>query len=268
MKRRLVFTAVFNGYDKVYPPVVAEDGVDYVIITDDAATTAPGWRTVTVDTARFATAKAANLYHRALIHRVLPGYDASLYVDGNIRLLGPSRALFDALHDHGAAVMLHRHPLRDSVAEEACDVLGKAKVKAASLRNELAAYRRDGFPDDVGLGETGIILKNHNHPQLDRAMELWWTLFEKYATRDQLSFPYVIWKTGLDILWISESFRDPNPYFAIYPHWRAKGVNQWYTHISARSHDALKYFLILKLWHGQWLLRRKFRQFFLKALRR
>lgn len=257
MKRRLVFTAVFNGYDKVYPPVVAEDGVDYVIITDDAATTAPGWRTVTVDTARFATAKAANLYHRALIHRVLPGYDASLYVDGNIRLLGPSRALFDALHDHGAAVMLHRHPLRDSVAQEANAVLGSSKIGGSSLcEDELEAYRRDGFPDDVGLAETGIILKNHHHPQLDRAMELWWTLFEKYATRDQLSFPYVIWKTGLDILWISESFRDPNPYFAIYPHWRAKGVNQWYTHVSARSHDSRVYWGLLALWHWQWRMQR------------
>lgn len=259
--KRLVYTAVFNGYDRVYPPVVPEDGVDYVIVTDEEATSAPGWRMVKVDTSRFKTPKEANLYHRALVHRILPGYDASLYVDGNIRLLGSSLPLFEELVARGAALMLHRHPLRERVVDEAAVVIGRGKTQASeSLLREMAAYRAEGFPDDVGLGETGVILKNHSHPQLDAAMELWWTLFEKYATRDQLSLPYVIWKTGLDILWMPRSFRDPNPYFAIYPHWRASGVNPWYTHVSARSHDSLVYRILLSFWHAQWWAQRALRK--------
>lgn len=256
--KRLVYTAVFNGYDRVYPPVVPENGVDYVIVTDEETTSAPGWRTVKVDTSRFKTPKEANLYHRALIHRILPGYDASLYVDGNIRLLGPSLPLFEELIARGAAVMMHRHPLRSSVAEEILDVVDNNKIVDYQLvKNELDDYCRDGFPDNVGMGETGVMLKNHHHQDLDSSMELWWKLFKKYSTRDQISFPYVVWKFNLDIIWISTSFRQPNPYFALYPHIKAKNVNPMYAHISARSHDNIGYWLLFTLWHIQWHLRRE-----------
>ena len=259
--KRLIYKAVFNDYDRVYPPVVPEEGVDYVILTDNGQTAAPGWQTMTVDAARFETPKEANLYYRALIHRILPGYDASLYIDGNVRLLGPSKRLFETLLQSKAAIMLHRHPLRNSVSEEAAAVIKGKKTSAVDrVKDELNCYRSDGFPDDIGLGETTVMLKNHRHPKLDAAMEMWWTLFAKHATRDQLSLPYVLWKTELDVLWVSESFRDPNPYFALYPHWRAKGVNPWYTHVSARSHDSLFYRVVLALWHGQWRLQRALRR--------
>lgn len=259
--KRLVFTAVFNGYDRIYPPIRTDHDIDYVIITDDPTVQVQGWKTFIVSGNSFDSPKAANLYYRAMIHRVLPGYDASLYVDGNIRLKNYLSDLFGLLKGSNSAVMLFQHPLRSSVREELKAVIYSGKIKYPEVAQlEFDDYIRDGFLDNIGLGETTIILRDHNHPKLDKAMVLWWDNFRMYLTRDQLSFPYVIWRTGLPVSWLPGSFRDPNPYFALYPHIGASGVNPIYTHVSARSHDSLFYSAILLVWHGQWRLRRAFRK--------
>ena len=259
--KRLIYTAVFGGYDRVYAPVQREADVDYVIFTDDPALQVPGWQTFPVDAAKFATPKAANLYHRALVHRLLTGYDASLYVDGNIRILGPTAALFEALEKSGAAMIQYPHPLRQTVREELEAVISAGKVSDSErVRQEVEGYFESGFPDDIGLGETTVLLKNHSHPKLDAAMEFWYKLFLAHLSRDQLSLPFVIWRTGLEIDWMSGSFREPNPYFALYPHIGASGINPLYVEVSARSHDNIVLRTFLALWHFSWKLRRVFRR--------
>jgi hypothetical protein len=259
--RFLVYTCVFGGYDRVYPPIRPEPGLDHVIVTDDAGLRVPGWRTQVVDMAPFATPKAANLYHRALIHRVLRGYDAALYIDGNMRLLGPTSRVFGPFLVSGAALAAWRHPQRSTVAAEAEACITGAKVPdPARIWAELAEYGAAGFPDDQGLFETGILLKNHRVAALDPAMALWWELYARHLTRDQISLPFVLWKTGLSRHVLPGSFRDPNPYFALYPHARAKGVNPLYAHVSARSHDSLLHRALLGGWHATWALRRRLRR--------
>ncbi len=259
--KRLVYTAVFGDYDRVYPPVRPEPGVDYVIVTDDARLTVPGWNSMVVDSSAFPNPKAANLFHRALIHRLLPGYDASLYHDGNIRLLGETAPLFDELERSQAALAAYRHPLRRTVAEEAQAVIEIGKVRDSQrVREEVSRYMADGFPDNIRLIETTIVLKNHRAPSLDAAMELWWNLFRDYLTRDQLSLPYVIWRTGLAVHLLPGTFREPNPFFAIYPHYRAKNVSPLYVHVAARSHDSRVHKLLLALWHAYWNIRRSLRR--------
>lgn len=248
--KRLIYTAVFEDYDRVYPPVRAEAEVDYVIVTDRADLRVSGWDTLIADPADFPSAKAANLYHRALIHRILPGYDASLYVDGNIRLLGPTRPLFEQLEQSGAALAAYRHPHRATVAEEVDAVIRLRKVSDPSrVSNELREYTADGFSDDVPMIASGMILKDHRSPALDPAMELWWSLFRKHLTRDQLSFPYVVWKTGLPVHLLEGTFMKPNPFFALHAHVGAEGVNRHHAHAAARSHDSAFFKLVHQGWN-------------------
>ncbi|QJW84096.1 DUF616 domain-containing protein [Ramlibacter terrae] len=184
--RLLVYTCVFGGYDRVYPPLHADPAVDHVLVTDDARTRVAGWRTVLADRSRFAGSQAANRYYKMLAHREFPGYDASLYADGNIRLLGRTAEFVAPFLRSGAALGAYRHPLRDTVAAEieACLAEGKLRERTA-VDAEWAAYRAEGFADDRGLVEATILMKNHAHPALDAAMQLWWEQFERYGTRDQ-----------------------------------------------------------------------------------
>lgn len=260
--RILVYTCVFGGYDRVFPPVRSEAGVDYVVITDDAALRVEGWRTEFVDKSVFRTAKAPNRHFKMLAHRQpLPGYDVSVYVDGNVRVLGPVSDLVATFLASGAAMGVYRHPLRHSVAEEvdACIRVGKVQ-EAEIIRGELADYVADGFTDQEGLIETTILIKNHAHPALDPAMALWWSLFERYDTRDQVCLPYVQWKTGLPCYYHPRSFREPNPWFGIYPHVGARHIPARYTYVCARAYDSLLHRLWLRAWHAKWSVQRRLRR--------
>lgn len=256
---RLVYTAVFGGYDRVFPPMVQEAGIDHVLVTDDAATAVEGWRTLVIDPAVHGSPKAANLHYKALMHRELAGYDASLYVDGNIRLTGRTSALFDRFEASGAALGVFPHPRRDTVADEveACAAAGKGD--GAVLRAEYEAYRAEGFADDQGLIEATIILKNHTAPDLDPAMALWRDLFSRFRTRDQLSLPVVKARTGVSCVYHDFSFRDPNPWFGLYPHRGARGVPPLYADLVARGYDSLPHRAAAAAWRGWWSARRALR---------
>jgi hypothetical protein len=245
--RKLVYTAVFGRHDIVYPPIEVDNDTDYLIITDNQNVSVYGWKTLFVDTKRFRTPKAANMFYRTLAHRYIQGYNLSLYVDGNIRILSSVKPLFDELIGSQCAIMLHRHGDRSSVQEELCAVIeGRKVLSPVDAVSEVVNYFLDGFKDDVGLASTGVILKDHSKPQLDSAMQLWWSLFEKANTRDQLSLPYVIWKEKLDVCWIENDLRRESDYFAVFPHHYAKGVNSIYSILCARSHDS--YWAVSALW--------------------
>lgn len=258
MTRILVYTAVFGGYDRVFPPLRPEPGVDYVVITDDPHLRVRGWRTVVADVS--ALGSRPNRHYKMLGHRLLSGYDVSIWVDGNIRPLGDLVRFARAFQDSGAALGVYRHPLRSTVAAEveACLQAGKVKDESA-VRAEWRAYVEDGFPDADGLIETGVLLKNHHHPDLNEAMELWWALFHRHESRDQISLPYVLWKTRLPCMHQVGSFRSPNRHFGIYPHAGRTLSTRLYAGITARSFGSRPHRLLLAVWHLKWNVQRHVR---------
>jgi hypothetical protein len=257
----LAYTCVFDGYDRVFPPVRIDPALDYLIVTDDSNLRVDGWRTFVVDPTRFESARAANRHYKMLGHRYFDDYAASVYVDGNIRMLGNASKPLIQLFSSNVALSLFRHPKRDSVAAEiaACVEHGKTALSARN-REELSDYQLDGFTDKQGLVEATVLLKNHRHPALDRAMSLWWSLFERYDSRDQFSLPYVLWKTGIPHSWQAKSFRDPNPYFGIYPHVATKGISALFTYVSARSYDSHIHRWWLGAWRAKWWVQRRIRR--------
>lgn len=254
--RLLVYTCVFSGYDRVFPPVVIEPEVDYVLLTDDPDVSVAGWTTQVVDP----SGPRGNRRYKMIGHRLLGEHDVSIYVDGNIRVIGGMRDFAERFLATGAAIGSYRHPLRASVREEVQACMKAGKIAAGEhMLVELDAYLAEGFPDDQGLIETGVFLKNHAHPGLEPAMDFWWQLFEHYRTRDQLGLPFVMWKLGTPACIFQESFRKPNPHFGLYPH-RRSDASAAYLYVRARAYDSLWARVCLRLWHARWALRRRFRK--------
>jgi len=257
----VVYTSVFGNYDWAFPPLEIEDAIGYRIFTDDPALRVRGWQTVVVDAGRFRDARAANRYYKMLAHREFPDVDCSLYIDGNIRLLGKTSRLIHDFMSLGSCLGLFRHPLRSSVREEADACLATGKIKdAGTLESELSHYRAQGFQDDIGLAECTVHLKNHRHAGLADAMELWWSLFERFDTRDQISLPYVLWRTGVDCTYLPFSFRDQNPYFGFYTHRGDKRAPRYYAYIEGRAYDSRICASVLDAWHVYWDVRRAVRR--------
>ncbi|WP_456447425.1 glycosyltransferase domain-containing protein [Thiolapillus sp.] len=259
--KALVYTCVLDAYDRVFPPLEPEPGLDYLIVTDDPGLSVDGWRTLTIDAKRFTSVQQANRYYKMLMHRELPGYACSLYIDGNIRLLGRTSEVLEGLVASGAALGVFAHPLRSRVADEikACVQQGKTRP-GDKTGAEMDYYRQHGFTDDAGLVEAGILLKNHLHPGLDRAMRLWWALYRRFGSRDQISLPYVLWRTSLPVMIQSYSFRQSNAWFGLYAHRKDPRASRHYAYVQARAYDSMGYRALLSAWHASWRLRRALRR--------
>lgn len=257
----VVYTCVFDKYDWVFPPLVREEKLSYILITDDPDFKVPGWETMLVDSRPFRNAKTANLHYRALSHKYLGDFDCSLYLDGNVRLLGKTSEFIAKFQNSGSPLGLFRHPIRRSVKEEvaACLMTGKV-LEPDRLQAELEYHANNCFPDNIGLVETTIILKNHRNEHLAEAMNLWWSNFEAFGTRDQISLPYVIWKQEIPCKYHSFNFRAKNPYFGLYTHRRDNRAPKHFAYIEGRSYDSPVYFAVLRFWKFTWVLRRLLRK--------
>lgn len=238
MKSRfVVYKCVFSDYDVILRPSVVTKGCDYVVVTDNPDLFASGWQKHVVSAKKFSSAKEANLFYRSTFHEHLDCYEASLYLDGNIQICSDISGLFEKFVNSGAALGLQKHPERVSVAAEIEACIEFKKLKSVSdAWDELNYYRSLGFCDDMGLFETGLIFKNHSVDGLNEAMNAWYDAFRKFGQRDQLSLPFVLWKTGVSYSKFDYGLRDPVPEnFFLYPHWKSCSKFDW-LNVYIRAH--------------------------------
>ena len=98
------------------------------------------------------------------------------------------------------------HPERSLVSDEISVVISLKKEKESIGLKVKEKYNKENFPDNFGLTENCIIIRKHKERDCIKLMEKWWEEIEKYSHRDQLSFSYAQWKTGVKNKIISKSF--------------------------------------------------------------
>ena len=210
---------MFGRRDFVFPPKCREAGTDYILITDDSRLEVEGWCSWTVDISDWGNATMANRYYKFFAQDFFTECDVSLYLDGNLRIVGPLQSVFDEFMASRACLGLKKHPFRRNVAEEIDQCTRSMKLAEPNRAHaELAYYRQQGFDDSPRLTENNVLLRNHRHSALAPAMELWWHCFSRFETRDQFSLPFVRWRTGVPCHLFGFDVRPPNPFFHYYRH--------------------------------------------------
>ena len=153
-----VFTAITGARDKL-----SEDqnlaGADFIAFLDQPFE-ATKW-TVRPGYSLFRDPVRNAKIHKVLAHQYLPGYDFSLWIDGNIRLLAPVAELIDACLKE-ADIAMFPHPSRDCLYDEAlvCAELGLDDPRI--IEEQVRRYREAGYPPRNGLHEAGVILRRHS----------------------------------------------------------------------------------------------------------
>lgn len=154
--------------------------------------------------------------YKVLPHKYFPHAEYSLWIDGSTTLLTPLDELIDLyLKDHDMA--LHKHYMRDCAYEEAL-VCGRLKLDDIELMSKQMAkyFIREKYPLHNGLAECTIILRRHT-PQVQAFNELWWKEIQEGSRRDQLSFNYACWKTGLKYKEMANTVYN-SPHFKVEKH--------------------------------------------------
>ena len=64
---------------------------------------------------------------------------------------------------------------------------------------------------DLGLGENCFIIRKNNN-RVKKFNEIWWEEYIKGSERDQMSFMYAVWKSGVRLEFLEGNPRD-NRYY-------------------------------------------------------
>jgi hypothetical protein len=133
------------------------------------------------------------------------GYDYTIWVDSNCQLkVNPIRVVRGV---GKADIMVHRHKFRNNIVEEAQAVIKLKGIPRRVVSKQLQIYRKEGFEAQVPLPETGVLVRRSGDV-IDAFNKLWWQQISSLCVRDQMSFGYCAWKTGISIQWFPFNIQD------------------------------------------------------------
>lgn len=202
--KKVVYTCICGDYDSLIHHYYVQGDWDYVCFTDNPKFLENGhdlWEIRPLEyTARDNTRNAR--WHKILTHKILPEYDISLYVDGNIDIIASD--IFDYIdhelisnEEHILAV--HAHPKRDCIYQEAIECKKYTLDNPLVIDTQVSIIKNLNYPECNGLQESNILYRRHHNEQLHEVVEGWWWWVSNYSRRDQLSFNFLIWKHDFKI---------------------------------------------------------------------
>ena len=221
-ERIAVYTVVFGNYDSVPEPYCKPDNVDYYLITDQKVDLSSSiWKTIDISKLdalfKGMTNVQKNRYLKMHPQVVFPNYKYSIYIDGNIQIVSDVTEYIHRIGTHD--VSMHLHSSRSCAYEEAKAVIYAKKESKQAIDEHIGHLRKEGFPEHYGMLECNIIARRHTE-EMEILMEEWWTEFCNHSKRDQLSFPYVLFKNGIAVTEIGTLGNNVhnNPSFRLYTH--------------------------------------------------
>ena len=211
MNSKILYTTIFGGYDDVTKPNLPTDW-DWKCFSEE--------NSIPIYTDNTRNAKK----FKVLPHRYLQDYEYSIFIDGNMYVVGNIDELIEKyLSDSNIAFFDHnknRMDPRDCIYDEynAIMNLGKNdpnqnfKDNPQVMYDQVKRYQDEGYPSHNGLITGMVILRRHNEKDCIRVMEDWWTEIKYGSKRDQLSFNYVAWKNNTKFNYMDGDSRN-NEYF-------------------------------------------------------
>jgi hypothetical protein len=163
--------------------------------------------------------------YKILPHRFFTEYEYSIWIDGNYLVVGDVHGLLsEALDATNMAIFDHNQTegdSRDCLYKEYESIVrlsretGRVIDDPGVMKRQVDRYRAEGYPENNGLIFASILVRRHNDPDVKKAMEQWWHEIENGSRRDQLSFNYILWKTGLNVHVLPGNIRDNRWFYQI-----------------------------------------------------
>lgn len=189
-KRIAIYTALTGDYDNVNELLYKETDIDYFLFTNNERLQSKTWQVVYVKSDLDNVLLCREI--KMLPHKYLgEKYDASIYIDANAVIYGELSQLINYLNNN-VSFAVTKHSARDSVRDEIDAIIQMKKMNYGVTMAQYNRYLTDGFMDNIGLAECGILVRRHNEIELRCVMEAWWKEFQNGIRRDQISLLPVI----------------------------------------------------------------------------
>jgi hypothetical protein len=202
----VVYTCLF-GYSELFNDFEYDRaGADFICFTDDPELRSDFWKIELLPRQMIHPARRAKQI-KALAHLYLPQYDCSLYLDNTVRLkVAPGRLFEEFLAPGKSPMLCFKHPERNCIYDEAKVVLSLDFDTPERVNPQMALYRYFGYPAKNGLALSGLMLRRHHEPALQRTMSTWAEQILSHSRRDQLSMLPSCWFENFEIGYIPGTF--------------------------------------------------------------
>jgi hypothetical protein len=196
-KRIAIYSVMVGDYDNILDPVYISDNCDYILYTDNANIKSEIWQIKLIEKTENYSDKWYSRYYKMFAHKVLDEYyDCSIYVDAKVLIWGDIVQLINYLNKDCLFAMI-KHHLRFCLKQEIEYCIEKGKTSETEAKKQYRNYINEGFPDNLGLVDCCVLIRNHNEVKVQKVMETWFDEFTKYPMRDQFSIMYSLWKNNM-----------------------------------------------------------------------
>lgn len=192
-----VITAIFGGMDTPKPFPAQSIPCDYFCFTEENS-----------------PAPLPNLpdrlkakYFKLQAHRVLPGYDYYVWIDGNIEVKSPE-FVNKMVEAAGNGIAIQKHHERETISEEIDFILKSENVYLTTrygnqpLKQEYEYYLSQGMPPVAPLYSCNIFAwwnyKNKPYPT-DNFMDAWWNEVICWSWFDQSAFSFLAYLESMEL---------------------------------------------------------------------
>ena len=200
MNKCVIYTCIIGSYDELQQPAVIDPDFDFVCFVGKGEKSADRdgvWELREFDCG-LDDPRLVSRYPKMHPHVLLPEYEASVWIDGNVRIMDGT--IYEAARARAADGSVYagvRHPSRDCLYVEAWMCLKMGRLSVIEYLRTCAFLVLHGQRRHGGLLENNLIFRRHLDPSVVRLDELWWSMLFRVARRDQLSFPWCLRECGV-----------------------------------------------------------------------
>ena len=198
MKKICVYTCLTGDYDELKDVEIKDSKVDFICYTNNKNLKSNTWKVIYVDNDGLTNHQLSRKIKMLGTDYIDKNYDISVWQDASVTWV-KKPSLFVEEHLKEEAMSCFVHAFRKCIYEEAAECVRMRKESREKAIDAVSFLEKEKFPHDYGLYEMTVFIKRHKDKKLIETMELWYDTYLHHSKRDQLSFMYAVWKTGLKV---------------------------------------------------------------------
>lgn len=148
--------------------------------------------------------------------QLTPKHDYYLWLDGNIRLDKPEAVEYLLNQIKGHDIVVLRHPDRPDIRQEVRytrkGVNQQSRYVVSRYEGEWLKELYDVIQNDRGYKDDLLVIGGmflyRDTPEIRNMFKEWWYYNTRYIIQDQISFAYVLKKSGVRVKVLEHSFKD------------------------------------------------------------
>lgn len=188
--KKVIYTILLGDYKLNEPTYINKDWS--LICFTDQKFVSNNWTIVHVesDNPRKKAREIKIMYNRFLDFDISIFIDAKFKINCNLNDFIKNNLRYD--------ITLMKHNKRNCIYDEAKFCIDNKIGNKNNILDQINFYRKNNFPSNFGLYATGILIRK-NTPATIKFMNVWYKEIKRFSCRDQISFPYVLWKNPISI---------------------------------------------------------------------